>query len=147
MPEVAALLSSCGLPSEDIGPNSLPNFVVAKEGTTSIGVAGLEVKGSNALIRSVGVALSHRHHGLGAKLLAAVEARAKELGVQHTYLLTNDAQAFFARHGYAEVPRCSAPAEIQACSQFGSSCCGAATLMSKQMRPNPSAQADRQQRR
>jgi N-acetylglutamate synthase-like GNAT family acetyltransferase len=66
-------------------------------------------------------------------LLAAVEARAKELGVKQVYLLTNDAQAFFAKHGYAEAQRCSAPAEIQACGQFGSSCCGAATFMSKKI--------------
>ena len=133
LPEVAALLTSCGLPSEDIDLSSLPNFVVAKEGATPVGVAGLEMKGSTALVRSVGVAYSHRQQGLGAILLAAVEARAKELGVKQVYLLTNDAQAFFAKHGYAAVHRCSAPVEIQATGQFGSSCCGAATLMSKQI--------------
>lgn len=133
LPEVAALLSSCGLPSEDIEPGFLSNFVLAREGTTPVGVAGLEVKGLAGLVRSVGVAPSHRRHGLGANLLAAVEARAKELGVKQVYLLTNDAQGFFAKHGYAAIQRCSAPAEIQACSQFGSSCCEAATLMSKQI--------------
>jgi amino-acid N-acetyltransferase len=131
--EVAALLSSCGLPSEDIKLESLPDFVVAKEGDTPVGVAGLEVFGSAALVRSVGVAISHRSHGLGSSLLDAVEAQAKERGVKQLYLLTNDAQGFFGKHGYNTVERHSAPAEIQACSQFGSSCCGAATLMNKQL--------------
>ena len=131
--EVSALLASCGLPSEDIKPESLSDFVVAKEGNTPVGVAGLEVLGSSALVRSVGVATSHRGHGLGSNLLAAVEAKAKARGVKQLYLLTNDAQSFFGKHGYIAVQRCSAPAEIQACSQFGSSCCGAATLMNKQL--------------
>ena len=131
--EISALLSSCGLPSEDIKPEFLPDFVIAKDGDTPVGVAGLEVLGSVALVRSVGVATSHRCHGLGSNLLAAVEARAQGRGVKQLYLLTNDAQSFFGRHGYNAVQRDSAPAEIQACSQFGSSCCGAATLMSKQL--------------
>ncbi|MDH4259870.1 MAG: GNAT family N-acetyltransferase, partial [Gammaproteobacteria bacterium] len=91
LPEVAALLSNCGLPSEDIEPGLLSNFVAAKEGAALIGVAGLELKGTTALVRSIGVASSHRHRGLGANLLAAVEARAKELGVKEVFLLTNDA--------------------------------------------------------
>lgn len=131
--EVSALLSSCGLPSEDIKPEYLPDFVIAKEGDTPIGVAGLEVLGSVGLVRSVGVAPSHRRHGLGSKLLAAVEAKAKGRAVKQLYLLTNDAQGYFGGHGYHAVQRDSAPAEIQACSQFGSSCCGAATLMSKRL--------------
>ena len=131
--EISALLSSCGLPSEDIKLESLPDFVVAREGDTPVGVAGLEVLGSAALVRSVGVATSHRCHGLGSNLLAAVEAKAKERGVKQLYLLTNDAQGFFGKHGYNAVQRHAAPAAIQACSQFGSSCCGAATLMSKRL--------------
>jgi amino-acid N-acetyltransferase len=131
--EVATVLASCGLPSEDIEPGLLSNFVVAKEGTTPIGVAGLELRGASALVRSVGVTISHRRHGLGSNLLAAVEARAVQLGVGHAYLLTNDAQGFFARHGYTAIQRCLAPAEIQACTQFSSSCCAAATLMSKRL--------------
>jgi amino-acid N-acetyltransferase len=131
--EVSALLASCGLPSEDIKPESLSDFVVVREGDTPLGVAGLEVLGSTALVRSVGVASSHRCHGLGSRLLAAVEVRARARGVKQLYLLTNDAQRFFGKHGYSEVQRHAAPAEIQGCSQFGSSCCGAATLMTKSL--------------
>ena len=129
--QVARLLGQCGLPSDDIPPEYLPNFVVARDGDADVGVAGLQILGTSALVRSVGVAPSHRLRGLGAALLAAVEAKARSQGVARLYLLTNDAQQFFARHGYTETPRCSAPTEIQSCSQFGSSCCGAATLMGK----------------
>lgn len=130
-PEVAALLSQCGLPSDDLRPESLPDFVLASEGGEAVGVAGLEVFGATALVRSVGVVPRERSRGLGAQLLAAVEARARARGVGTLYLLTNDSERFFAKHGYAEAARGSAPAEIQGCSQFGSSCCAGATLMSK----------------
>lgn len=133
LPDVAALLNSCGLPSDDIVPSYLPDFVLATEGPAPIGVAGLQVFGARALLRSVGVAPDQRSHGLGTKLVAATEARAKERGVTQLYLLTNDAQAFFARLGYEPVERCAAPPEVQASAQFSSSCCCGATLMSKEL--------------
>jgi amino-acid N-acetyltransferase len=131
LPEVASLLEECGLPSDDILPEYLSSFVIAREGNDDLGVAGLQLLGTSALVRSIGVAKTHRSRGLGTALLAAVEAKARSQGVVQLYLLTNDAQQFFAKHGYTEVSRSSAPAEIQNCSQFGSSCCGAATLMRK----------------
>ncbi|MFN4786717.1 MAG: arsenic resistance N-acetyltransferase ArsN2 [Pseudanabaena sp.] len=130
--QVAYVLGQCGLPSDDILPEHLSNFVFARDGESDVGVAGLQVFGSTALVRSVAVLPTHRSRGLGTKLLGAIEQRARSQGVNQLYLLTNDALAFFVAHGYRESPRCSAPAEVQGCSQFGSSCCGAAALMVKQ---------------
>jgi len=132
MDKVSRLLGQCGLPSDDIFPEYLPNFVLARDGGSDVGVAGLQILGSTALVRSVAVVPTHRSRGLATKLLAAIEQRARSQGVKQLFLLTNDAQAFFAAHGYKELPRSSAPSEIQGCSQFRSSCCGAATLMLKQ---------------
>lgn len=131
MAQVARLLAQCGLPSDDILLEQLPNFILARDGESEVGVAGLQVLGSNGLVRSVAVLPTHRSRGLGTKLLAAVEERARGQGVRQLFLLTHDAQLFFLAHGYTESSRVSAPAEIQRCSQFGSSCCGAATLMCK----------------
>ena len=133
LPQVAPLLAQCGLPSDDIRSEYLPDFVLAMEGETPVGVAGLQVFGASGLVRSVGVAPSSRLRGLGSQLLSAVEARARERGVHQLYLLTTDASAFFAKHGYSEYSRCSAPDEVQSCSQFGSSCCSTATLMAKRI--------------
>lgn len=131
MAQVQLLLGLCGLPGDDIAPEYLPDFFIARDGDQDIGVAGVEIRGSFALIRSVAVHPGQRSRGLGAQLVAAVERRAAERGATQFFLLTNDAQAFFRGRGYAEVSRCSAPAEIQSCGQFGSSCCGGATLMTK----------------
>ena len=115
---IARLLSQCDLPSGDIIPEYLPNFVIARDGHAEVGIAGLQILGTNALVRSIGVASTHRRRGPGSALLAAVEARARSQGVMQLYLLTNDAQAFVAAQGYTELPRPSAPAEIQSCSPF-----------------------------
>ena len=133
MDQVLRLLAQCGLPSDDILPEYLPNFVLARDGESDVGVAGLQILGSTALVRSVAVVPTHRSRGLGTKLLAAIEQRARSQGVKQLFLLTNDAQTFFMAHGYRESPRSLAPAEIRGCSQFASSCCGAATLMVKQV--------------
>lgn len=131
--EVVALLASCGLPSDDIEPSLLEHFHVAREGATAVGVAGLQLFGGIGLLRSVGVAPAARSRGLGGELVRRAEQHAREQGVNQLYLLTNDATAFFARHGYRELQRCSAPPEIQRTSQFGSSCCSGATLMHKEL--------------
>ena len=131
MAQVQLLLGLCGLPGDDIAPKGLPDFFIARDGDQDIGVAGVEIRGPYALVRSVAVHPGHRSRGLGAQLVAAVERRAGERGVRQFFLLTNNAQTFFRGRGYAEISRCSAPTEIQSCSQFGSSCCGGATLMTK----------------
>lgn len=133
LPQIAPLLEQCGLPTDDIRSEYLPDFVLAMEGETPVGVAGLQVFGESALVRSVAVAPGSRSQGLGSQLLSSVESRARERGVRQLYLLTNEASAYFAKHGYTEYSRCSAPKEIQSCDQFGSSCCSAASLMGKQI--------------
>ena len=133
MAQVARLLAQCGLPSDDILPEDLPNFVLARDGESEFGVGGLQVLGSSGLVRSIGVLPSHRSRGLGARLLADVEDKARGQGVKQLFLLTHDAQSFFLAHGYTESSRSSAPPEVQGCSQFGSSCCRAATLMCKRV--------------
>ncbi len=130
---VREILGQCGLPADDIEPGFLPCFVVAREGDRDLGVAGCQVFGASALVRSVAVRPDGRARGTGAQLLAAVERVAIAHGATRLFLLTHDAQEFFARHGYVAVSRCAAPAEIQGCGQFESACCGAATFMAKEV--------------
>jgi GNAT superfamily N-acetyltransferase len=63
--------------------------------------------GGAAYLRLLLVAEAYQGHGLGARLLAAVERRARERGANHLYLLaTTDnhrARRFYAHHGYRHV--------------------------------------------
>ena len=132
--EVTALLTACGLPSDDIDPGILQDFYVAREDSNPVGVVGLQLFSGNALLRSLGVSQAARAHGLGTSLVRQAEQHAREHGAKQVYLLTNDAKAFFAKRGYAEVQRSVAPPEIRATSQFGSSCCSTAALMRKELK-------------
>lgn len=128
---VAMLLAAHGLPSQDIEPPMLAHFFEADEAGEPRGVVGLQLASDVALLRSLAVVHQARGQGLGAALVRHAEAHARRQGVRTLFLLTTDAAAFFARHGYEVVPRASAPPGIAATAQFSSICCGSATLMRK----------------
>ena len=82
---VRGLLAESALVYEDLTPTNLDTFVVipAKGDVPPLtAVAGLETfRGSReGLLRSVAVSLALRRRGVGASLVAAVEAKARMLG-------------------------------------------------------------------
>ena len=119
---IAGLLTSAELPVEDLDVAMLEAFVVATEGGELLGVAGLEVYGSNALLRSPAVDTEHRSRGLGARLVDAIETEARSRGVTAVYLLTTTAARFFERLGYTAHDRATVPPSIAATAEFSSLC-------------------------
>lgn len=126
-----ALLVAAELPTEDLTSTSLGDFLAARAGDTLIGAAGLERHGDTALLRSVVVDKTLRGTGLGQRLVAAMEARARELGVRRLYLLTTTADKFFGRLGYRALARDEAPVAIQATAQFSQLCPSSSAFMMK----------------
>ena len=119
---IAGLLSAAGLPVEDLDAAMLDAFVVATDGRGLVGVAGLEVYGSNALVRSLAVDAERRSRGLGASLVDAIETEARSRGVTALYLLTTTAAEFFGRLGYTTHDRATVPRSIAATAEFSSIC-------------------------
>lgn len=119
---IAGLLRAADLPVEDLDAAMLDAFVVATEGGVCVGVAGLEIRGSDALLRSLAVEPRHRSRGLGARLVDAVETEARARGVTALYLLTTTATAFFERMGYVVHDRAAVPPAIAATTEFSSLC-------------------------
>ena len=97
---IVALLGAAGLPVEDLDAAKLDAFLVATQGEVCVGVVGLEIHESNALLRSLVVEPRHRSRGLGGRLVDAVETEARARGVTSLYLLTTTAATFFERMGY-----------------------------------------------
>ena len=131
--QVRGLLAACGLEHEDITPQKLGHFLVARRGDEILGAAGLEISGDDALLRSLAVSEDFRHRGVGQSLVEAVERHALSMGVKRVYLLTLTAEKFFARQGYQPAERADAPAGIQASEAFRSCCPDAATCLHKQL--------------
>jgi len=126
-----ALLSAAALPVEDLYRELFAGFLVAAKADAVVGLIGLEAFSKFGLLRSLVVDPTCRGLGLGRKLVRELEAVAGEQGVEEVWLLTIDADAFFAQLGYAVSGRDRAPALIANTAEFTSLCPGDAVLMKK----------------
>lgn len=130
---IEALLEANGLPHRDV--RAKPEcFFVARSGGEVVGAGGVEIRGSDGLLRSVVVGESARGQGYGTALCNALETYARENGVETLYLLTTTAADFFRRRGYEEVARESAPASIRETTEFADLCPATATCMKTDLR-------------
>lgn len=127
-PGIAALLQAGALPLEGAREH-LTNFLVGQSCGALCCVAGYELYGQSALLRSVAVSASMRSTGVGARLLEAVKSRARQRSIVTLYLLTTSATDFFAQRGFTSIERSDTPAALQASSQFQGICPASATVM------------------
>ncbi|MGW1680946.1 GNAT family N-acetyltransferase [Saccharopolyspora sp. NPDC002376] len=84
-------------------------FLVAREGSELAGCVGIrELEPGVAELKRMYVRPQGRGLGAGARLLAAVEEHARELGYQAIRLDTRndlvEARGLYAKHGYQEIP-------------------------------------------
>ncbi len=101
------------------------------DGANLIGVVGLEIYGTVALLRSLAVAPAWQGRGLGAALLAHAERAARQRGIAALYLLTTTAEAFFAQRGYARIPREAVPPILRQTAEFAALCPASAVCLTK----------------
>jgi amino-acid N-acetyltransferase len=134
---IHALLHAQDLPTSNIDEGSLKTFLVLREGPRIFGVVGLDVLGSAAMLRSLVVRPERKGDGLGGQLVAAAEALALKSGVLRLYLLTMDADGYFAAKGYRKLERNDAPPEIQQHPQFRSLCPSTSAFMTKILGRDP----------
>jgi amino-acid N-acetyltransferase len=132
---IRALLVEQSLPSEDVcAGDEASRFHLAEQDGRILGCAGLEVYGTDGLLRSVAVTPSMRHNGLGRALVGIAERDAAAIGVQRLFLLTTTAADYFSRIGYRACDRNAAPSLVQtSSSQFSGVCPASAVCMSKEL--------------
>lgn len=129
---VAALLAAEGLPAAGSGEIST-YFQVIDDGQDVVAAAGIESHGTEALLRSVVVAPAHRDRGLARRLTERMVGEARNRGHRALYLLTMDADGYFARLGFTTVAREAAPESIRESEQFREQCPDAAVLMCREL--------------
>ena len=128
---IQPLLAENGLPTDDLAALDLNHFFTCRDASRTIAVIGLEVFGTDALLRSLAVQRDYRGHGCGALLLQAAETHAQQSGIRNLYLLTETAEEYFSRRGFASVERSLAPVAISSTRQFGELCPADAVFMHK----------------
>ena len=130
---VTAWLDAAGLPTADLTAAHMENFLVAVGNETPVGMVGLEELGDVGLLRSLVVDPGTRSAGIGRQLVAALEANAVSKGITELWLLTIDADRYFAALGYETEERRSAPESVRGSKEFSALCPDDAVLMRKRL--------------
>jgi len=125
-----AVLARAGLPVDDLQDDG-PLFWRFERDDMPVGFAGIEVHGSDALLRSLVTLPPLRLRGIGGAMVEKMEVEARARGARAIYLLTEKSADFFAKLGYAPCARDRVPAAIAATAQFAKLCPASATVMAK----------------
>jgi arsenate reductase len=121
-------LREAGLPTEDLTEPGQAFFAFREADRMPVGFGGYLLADRVALLRSIVVLPSHRRQGIGTTVLAQLLARAAD-DADAAWLLTTNAEAFFARHAFVRKERAEAPPAIAAAPQVTSICPASAVLM------------------
>ncbi|MGC9778368.1 MAG: GNAT family N-acetyltransferase [Candidatus Heimdallarchaeota archaeon] len=131
---ILALLTTVNLPIEGVKEH-LDNFLVVKDsGATMKGCIGLELYKEHALLRSAAVHPENQGQGIGKKLTKAIISLVKQFGVQKLYLITDTAERFFRKEGFAVVSRDKIPASVKESVEFTFSCAKTGVSMIKELK-------------
>lgn len=127
---VYALLLESKLDSSDLKQANIRLFRF-EENNELIGVAGLEIFGTHALLRSVAVGKKFQGKGIGNEVVCQIERISKVSGISSLYLLTTTAHGFFESRGYQIIHRDEFPEELKQTAQFSGLCPVSAICMKK----------------
>jgi N-acetylglutamate synthase-like GNAT family acetyltransferase len=79
-------------------------YTAEGEGQGLVGLAGAELSGRAALIRSTAVLAPHRGKGLAKRLVEALLADLTQKGIRHLYLFSRDTGSFWQAFGFTHCP-------------------------------------------
>jgi amino-acid N-acetyltransferase len=132
MPDVLALLDRHGLPRDGVRAR-VATMVVARDRSTLVGVAALELYSADALLRSVAVDAGYQGQRIGHRLTEAALDMARNHGVATVFLLTTTAEGFFPRLGFEPISRADVPDSVRTSIEFQSACPASAIVMRKRL--------------
>ena len=128
---VKAALVKAALPADDVDDPRVLLWRFETLDAIPVGFGGLEVFGSDALLRSLVTLPPVRQVGMGAAMVETLETEALALKCHAIYLLTASGTDFFARLGYAVCARSDVPHAVRGSRQFAALCPETAVAMVK----------------
>jgi len=135
-PELTAvekILNEHSLPVDDLSGIDLKHFFGCGSRSHMTGVIGLEIHGTDGLLRSLAVSADVQGKGCGSALLHKLEEHAQSEGIENLYLLTETAESYFKLNGFKTINREMASAPIKKTREFSELCPASATLMRKSL--------------
>lgn len=128
LPAIATILHEGGLPA-GAARERVGRTVVAEADRRTIATAAWEPVGPDALLRSVAVTLAARGTGTGMLVVAAALRTVARAGIRDVYLVTANAEGFFARCGFRTISREDLPEAVAAHRQIARECPLSAPVM------------------
>lgn len=123
-----ALLAS-DLPLNGLRDQFGDGYAVAEVNGELIGVEGIEVYGTEGLLRSAAVVSAWRGKGVGDALTRDRIEWARRRGLKSLYLLTMTAGDYWPRFGFRRADRDAAPADMRQSPEFTDACPSTALFM------------------
>lgn len=124
---IHTLLAVSGLPTAGVREN-LAGFLVADYDGLA-GVIGMEQAGPSVMLRSLAVHPECRKAGIAAALVGKALEKARETGSREAYLLTNTAEKYMQRQGFAKIDRSQIPPALLQNSALKEACCSCGASM------------------
>jgi amino-acid N-acetyltransferase len=124
---ISNILSDFKLPLDGLEETSL--WVLQSNENAVVGFAGLEVYGTQGLLRSVAVTKDFQSQGYGTLLINHIIAQAKKNKIQDLFLLTTTAPSFFQKIGFTQEKREKVDGGVADSIKFKSACPKTASLM------------------
>lgn len=129
---LVGLLSTAGLPIEDVAEPGRVFLRYATEGGEFVGIGGLEPLGAAVLLRSIAVVPEHRGRGMGGAITADLMERGRMQGAADAFAFTTGERTFLAALGFRRVERTEAPAAVLSTRQATGLCAASAVLWRKE---------------
>ena len=126
---VEAALRDADLPLNGLRDQFGDGYAVAEANGELIGVEGIEVYGTDGLLRSAAVVPSWRGKGVGEALTRDRIEWARRRGLKSLYLLTMTAGDYWPRFGFARADRTDAPQDMRTSPEFTDACPSTALFM------------------
>ena len=126
---VESALRDSELPLDGLRDQFGDGYVVAEVNGELIGVEGIEVYGTDGLLRSAAVVSAWRGKGVGDALTRDRIEWAKRRGLKSLYLLTMTAGDYWPRFGFRRADRDAAPEAMRQSPEFTEACPSTALFM------------------
>jgi amino-acid N-acetyltransferase len=134
---VESALRDADLPLDGLQEQFADGYAVAEADGRLIGVEGIEVYGSDGLLRSAAVLPSWRGRGVGDALTRDRIEWARRRGLRSLYLLTTTAGDYFPRFGFHPADREAAPPAVRRSREFAEACPSTALFMTLPLSREP----------
>ena len=131
--DLVALLSSAGLPTEDVHEAGRVFMRFVDPSDQVVGVGGYEPLGDAVLLRSIAVAPKRRGEGHGRHITEALMRLAADDGAKTAFALTTGPDTFLTTLGFERVDRTSAPTSVLETRQARGLCAASAMLWHREI--------------